>query len=440
MFNPIMSVLIRLWRGFQWVTAVCIVFLAVSSLWHGAILSSLLLTVSAIVVAPLSRRWIQKVSYKDFSRKYSIVIAVVLFFVALVVNPGSQADRDDATQALLTGSESLVIDSESSAADIEKIPKKEIQIERIKKQPDQSYDVEGYGPPEEEVSVELANDLRYTARTNGDGWFVVVLPANTTPFGTLQLQAQTDTGYESIHPVYYYSFFAEQPIISSTRLSPVVTQVIESDSGMVIEGFSEPKTKIIMTHNGIELAETDVNTDGYFVFRNVDKKDHFMHILFANKERSELVIATYVDTTVHTLNSTLPRWTKEIMSTESVAYTTRESLDSSLPSGQTRVSQEGKEGSKTVYYTVTYVGGDEVERAVAREVLQVSPIERIIVVGTYLAPSPKHYSAPVPAPVPTSAYYKNCTEARAAGVAPIYRGQPGYGKHLDRDGDGIACE
>ena len=440
MFNPIMSVLIRLWRGFQWVTAVCIVFLAVSSLWHGAILSSLLLTVSAIVVAPLSRRWIQKVSYKDFSRKYSIVIAVVLFFVALVVNPGSQADRDDATQALLTGSESLVIDSESSAADIEKIPKKEIQIERIKKQPDQSYDVEGYGPPEEEVSVELANDLRYTARTNGDGWFVVVLPANTTPFGTLQLQAQTDTGYKSIHPVYYYSFFAEQPIISSTRLSPVVTQVIESDSGMVIEGFSEPKTKIIMTHNGIELAETDVNTDGYFVFRNVDKKDHFMHILFANKERSELVIATYVDTTVHTLNSTLPRWTKEIMSTESVAYTTRESLDSSLPSGQTRVSQEGKEGSKTVYYTVTYVGGDEVERAVAREVLQVSPIERIIVVGTYLAPSPKYYSAPVPAPVPTSAYYKNCTEARAAGVAPIYRGQPGYGKHLDRDGDGIACE
>ena len=440
MFNPIMSVLIRLWRGFQWVTAVCIVFLAVSSLWHGAILSSLLLTVSAIVVAPLSRRWIQKVSYKDFSRKYSIVIAVVLFFVALVVNPGSQADRDDATQALLTGSESLVIDSESSAADIEKIPKKEIQIERIKKQPDQSYDVEGYGPPEEEVSVELANDLRYTARTNGDGWFVVVLPANTTPFGTLQLQAQTDTGYESIHPVYYYSFFAEQPIISSTRLSPVVTQVIESDSGMVIEGFSEPETKIIMTHNGIELAETDVNTDGYFVFRNVDKKDHFMHILFANKERSELVIATYVDTTVHTLNSTLPRWTKEIMSTESVAYTTRESLDSSLPSGQTRVSQEGKEGSKTVYYTVTYVGGDEVERAVAREVLQVSPIERIIVVGTYLAPSPKYYSAPVPAPVPTSAYYKNCTEARAAGVAPIYRGQPGYGKHLDRDGDGIACE
>ncbi len=40
----------------------------------------------------------------------------------------------------------------------------------------------------------------------------------------------------------------------------------------------------------------------------------------------------------------------------------------------------------------------------------------------------------------SSVYYKSCTEARAAGVTPIYRGQPGYGTHLDRDGDGVACE
>ncbi|MBS4103949.1 excalibur calcium-binding domain-containing protein [Tsukamurella paurometabola] len=36
--------------------------------------------------------------------------------------------------------------------------------------------------------------------------------------------------------------------------------------------------------------------------------------------------------------------------------------------------------------------------------------------------------------------YKNCTEVRQAGKAPILKGQPGYGSHLDRDGDGIACE
>ena len=36
--------------------------------------------------------------------------------------------------------------------------------------------------------------------------------------------------------------------------------------------------------------------------------------------------------------------------------------------------------------------------------------------------------------------YRNCAEARAAGVTPLRRGQPGYGSHLDRDNDGIACE
>ena len=40
----------------------------------------------------------------------------------------------------------------------------------------------------------------------------------------------------------------------------------------------------------------------------------------------------------------------------------------------------------------------------------------------------------------SSVYYRYCDEARAAGAAPLYRGQPGYRSKLDRDGDGIACE
>ena len=36
--------------------------------------------------------------------------------------------------------------------------------------------------------------------------------------------------------------------------------------------------------------------------------------------------------------------------------------------------------------------------------------------------------------------YSDCDAARAAGAAPIYQGQPGYGAHLDGDSDGIACE
>ena len=44
------------------------------------------------------------------------------------------------------------------------------------------------------------------------------------------------------------------------------------------------------------------------------------------------------------------------------------------------------------------------------------------------------------APEPVEVYYKNCAAVRAAGADPIRRGDPGYGRHLDRDGDGVGCE
>ncbi|HEX6967210.1 MAG TPA: excalibur calcium-binding domain-containing protein [Micromonosporaceae bacterium] len=37
-------------------------------------------------------------------------------------------------------------------------------------------------------------------------------------------------------------------------------------------------------------------------------------------------------------------------------------------------------------------------------------------------------------------HYHDCDEAWAAGAAPLHRGEPGYGRHLDRDGDGVACD
>ncbi|WP_308729253.1 excalibur calcium-binding domain-containing protein [Arthrobacter sp. MYb227] len=58
-------------------------------------------------------------------------------------------------------------------------------------------------------------------------------------------------------------------------------------------------------------------------------------------------------------------------------------------------------------------------------------------------PTPKATPKPTPKPTPKSsgsAYYKNCSAVRAAGKAPIYRGEPGYSRKLDRDGDGVACE
>ena len=57
------------------------------------------------------------------------------------------------------------------------------------------------------------------------------------------------------------------------------------------------------------------------------------------------------------------------------------------------------------------------------------------------ATQPAPQSAPALALLPAQGvYYANCTAARAAGAAPIMRGQPGYASKLDRDNDGVACE
>jgi len=41
---------------------------------------------------------------------------------------------------------------------------------------------------------------------------------------------------------------------------------------------------------------------------------------------------------------------------------------------------------------------------------------------------------------PAAVYYPNCAAARAAGKAPLHRGDPGYRPGLDANGDAVACQ
>ena len=45
-----------------------------------------------------------------------------------------------------------------------------------------------------------------------------------------------------------------------------------------------------------------------------------------------------------------------------------------------------------------------------------------------------------PSSAPVTAPFANCAAARAAGAAPLHRGDPGWSDSMDGDGDGTACE
>ena len=88
-------------------------------------------------------------------------------------------------------------------------------------------------------------------------------------------------------------------------------------------------------------------------------------------------------------------------------------------------------------------------RVKAKYHLWVKPAEKEAMINV-LTPCAGAAEAP-PAPVPQvdtplaqnpapALAFQTCADARAAGYRNMHRGAPGYSDHLDRDGDGIACE
>lgn len=79
------------------------------------------------------------------------------------------------------------------------------------------------------------------------------------------------------------------------------------------------------------------------------------------------------------------------------------------------------------------------ERDAMARVLAVCPGQRLPS-GTEAPPPAATTPTPRPTTVEDSPSYPNCAAVRAAGAAPLHRGEPGYRDQMDGDNDGIACE
>lgn len=78
---------------------------------------------------------------------------------------------------------------------------------------------------------------------------------------------------------------------------------------------------------------------------------------------------------------------EEVTQKESIPYTTQFQNNDKLPKGETKVVQEGKEGSKTVRYLVIKENGQVVERKVLDQQVDSQPLVKIVERGTKVIPS-----------------------------------------------------
>lgn len=79
--------------------------------------------------------------------------------------------------------------------------------------------------------------------------------------------------------------------------------------------------------------------------------------------------------------------TKTITETEVVEFNTVYKTSSSLKKGESKITQEGKNGEKKVKYKITYIDGKEAERKAVEETIISPAVDKIVTQGTQEKPT-----------------------------------------------------
>lgn len=108
-----------------------------------------------------------------------------------------------------------------------------------------------------------------------------------------------------------------------------------------------------------------------------------------------------------------------------VAVTTPAATTPAATTAKATTTTKAPTTTTTVAPTTTTVAPIAPPPATAEQIIAPEPV--------VAPPKPAAREAP-------SVSFSSCAAARAAGVAPLYSGDPGYSTKLDRDRDGVACE
>jgi hypothetical protein len=131
---------------------------------------------------------------------------------------------------------------------------------------------------------------------------------------------------------------------------------------------------------------------------------------------------------------------RTVTETRAIAFKTTTVKDSSMAKGTTRVRTQGRAGTMTLTFNVTFTNGVQSAKTLVRQAVTKAPTTKVVVVGTkeQRRCDPNYTGACVPI-----ASDVDCAGGSGNGPAyvqgPVYVvGSDIYG--LDSDGDGVGCE
>ncbi|WP_282155254.1 peptidoglycan DD-metalloendopeptidase family protein [Cytobacillus gottheilii] len=170
--------------------------------------------------------------------------------------------------------------------------------------------------------------------------------------------------------------FTENVSVSAESITPDELMTVKEAVTLLKKGTLEDKKYTVKEGDvlGSIAGAYDLTTKQLLELNPVLKEDSILDI---GQQLNVTVLKPYVDVVVE----------KEALRKEKIDYEKEVIEDSSMFKGDTKVKQEGKEGSRNVTYAITEQNGKQTAKEEVSEEIITKPVKHIVVKGTKVIPS-----------------------------------------------------
>lgn len=381
---------------FLWIAGIFFLLGAISFVAKSLSAAIAMLLLSLLLV-PLSWRKIRKLNPKVLGRLPRFGLVAAAFIAAIALTP-VQTPEPASSQKSVVADTAATTKTQSPAP----LPAKKVAVTNKAENitdvfvKGDSYKVSGSGIANTDYTIKFLDGSKQKVKTGSNGEFALTLPKDTPVFGSMELVRDTNGwwfGGEKTIAKTYYVLDKDNAQHDTSPLKPVIFGV-SNKAPYEISGAYTPDTQVVVKSGSKDLAKVKVDKAGRFKFKNVSFDTNFASVAiyqrdstgwFSSKD-TKVTDDKYVDIQAHKILASLPTYTKEATVSQSVPFAEQTVESDSLAKGETKVTQEGANGSKDIIYVVTYKGNKEIGRQQKSEAITKQPVAKITSVGTYVAP------------------------------------------------------